>query len=239
MSIKEVTSTINGNNYKSEKSLDTADLRYIILTSELGNQMLDTVAPIYDQSKLTLYTFEAFAETLEKETAFVEGDFIRQMFPQTATWGISLWEDEYGITPDASKTIEQRRTYLMSAMCKKQPMTPQRLKQVVKGVTGYDSEIVEHVDDNTILVVVYGYVWNLKQLTDELNRKIPAHLNYILKISDIEDTGTATTAIGFAMTEFEHYDIDVFNPGEGGTIAITQTGFAIVEHEKIELEVSQ
>ena len=218
---------------------ETSNLRQSILTNYLGDTMLRMVAPIYDKSKAALYLFQSLGIVLQKETDFVAIDFIKQMFPQTTTWGITAWEDEYGIVHDTSKTIEQRRTYLMSVMYKKRPMTPKRLKQIVEGVTGYGSEIVENVADNTIIVIVYGYVWNLKQLTDELDRKIPAHLNYILRMSDIEETGVTTTAIGFAMTEFEHYEIDVFSPGEGGTIAITSTGFALTEHEKIELEVSQ
>lgn len=216
---------------------ETSDLRQSILTNDLGDTMLRTVAPIYDKSKAALYLFQALGTVLQKETDFVAVDFIKQMFPQTTTWGMKFWEDEYGIVTDTSKGIEQRRSYLISVMYKKRPMTPKRIKQIVKGITGYDSDVIENVADNTILINVYGYVLNLKQLTDELDRKIPAHLNYILRISEIDNNSIITS--GFVVTEFEHYEIDVFSSDEDRIIAITSTGFALTEHEKIELEVSQ
>ena len=158
MAIKNVNGTyynlsdVSNDNYNTE----TADLRNVILINELGNQMLDTVAPIYDLSALTLNVFESFGETLTKETDFVSGDFILQMFPQTVTWGIPLWEKEYGITPDASKNIEQRRQYLMGTMNKHSPITPHRVKDMVFAVTGKECEVEENTAPNTITVSIFG-----------------------------------------------------------------------------------
>ena len=195
---------------KTVNSLETADLRYIILTSELGNQMLDTVAPIYDQSKLTLYTFESFAETLEKETAFIKGDFISQMFPQTVTWGISLWEGEYGITPDVSKTLEQRRQYLMGAMYKHSPITPRRIKDIVYAVTGITSDVEEHTAPNTVTISLQGYVSNLNPLKSELDAKLPAHLNYVIYMADRMDIDVSTYS-GFGVHVLEKVKVEVTN----------------------------
>lgn len=187
---------------------ETSDLRQSILTNDLGDTMLRTVAPIYDKSKAALYLFQALSTVLQKETDFVAIDFINQIFPQTTTWGIKMWEDEYGIVPDSSKTIEQRRTYLMSVMYKKRPMTPKRLKQIVKGVTGFDADIIENVDDNTFLVIIRGYVWNLNPVKAELNAKAPAHLNYIIRMSELVENETST-ATGCAVTQFERYELEV------------------------------
>lgn len=187
---------------------ETSDLRQSILTNDLGDTMLRTVAPIYDKSKAALHLFQALGIVLQKETDFVAIDFIKQLFPQTTTWGISAWEDEYGIVTDTSKSLEQRRTYLMSVMYKKRPMTPKRLKQVVKGVTGFDAEIVENVDDNTFLVIIRGYVWNLNPVIAELNEKAPAHLNYIIRMSELVENETSTVT-GCAVTQFERYELEV------------------------------
>lgn len=188
---------------------ETSDLRQSILTNDLGDTMLRSVAPIYDKSKAALYLFQALGTVLQKETDFVAEDFIKQLFPQTTTWGITAWEDEYGIVHDTSKTIEQRRTYLMSVMYKKRPMTPKRLKQIVKGVTGFDADIIENVDDNTFLVIIRGYVWNLNPVIAELNEKAPAHLNYIIRMSELVDDVQATTYTGCAVTQFERFDLEV------------------------------
>ena len=48
-------------------SENSSDLRQEILTNEMGNIMIDMVAPVYDRSKVALYLFQAFGITLEKE----------------------------------------------------------------------------------------------------------------------------------------------------------------------------
>lgn len=184
------------------------ELRLKILTNELGDLMLDSVAPIYDNSALTLYTFQAFGKTLEKEMEFIEGDFIKQMFPQTATWGLDLWEDEYGIVTDASKTIEQRRHSLMAVMYKSKPMTPYNIKQLVYFVTGFDNEIEENTAPNTITIRINGYVKNINELRSVLDKKLPAHLNYLFKMEDKENVETISY-YGIGVHEFETINVEV------------------------------
>lgn len=186
------------------------DLRHVILINDLGDQMLDTVAPIYDLSALTLYVFEAFGETLTKETDFVAGVLISQMFPQTVTWGIPLWEDEYGITPDSSKTIEQRRQYLMDAMHKLSPITPRRIQDIVYTITGIKCDIEENTAPNTVTISLLGYFNNLQLLKSALNAKLPAHINYVISMAD-QETVNASTYSGFGMQEVEKVKVEVMN----------------------------
>lgn len=193
-----------------KQSLKTADLRKIILTNELGDLMLDTVSPIYDQSAMTLYAFEAFGETISQDRDFIEGDFIAQMLPQTATWGLRLWEDEYGITTDVSKTIEQRRQYLMGAMYKHSPITPKRIEEMVYAVTGTECEVEENTAPNTVTISIFGYVSNLKQLKNELDVKLPAHIHYLINTADQENISTATYS-GFGVQEVEKVKVEVMN----------------------------
>lgn len=182
-------------------------LRDIILTNELGNMMLDTVAPIYDQSKLALYVFQANGIVLSKETQFVNDDFILQIFPQTATWGLKYWEEEYGITTDESKTIDERRAYLMSVMFKKLPMTPYRVKQIVKGVTGCNCKVDDNTYQNSILIIIQGYVpGKITLLKNELDKKLPAHISYTIRMSENYEMETSTYT-GAGVSVLEHYEI--------------------------------
>lgn len=195
---------------KVKQSIEKSDLRQILLTSELGNIMLDTVAPIYDKSALTLYTFESFGETLSECTEFIDGDFIAQMFPQTATWGLRLWEDEFGIETDVSKNIEQRRKYLMGAMYKHTPITPKRVKDIVYSVSGLGSDVVENTSPNTVTISIYGYVSNMQQLKNELDAKLPAHINYLISTADQENISSETYS-GFGIHELEKVKVEVMN----------------------------
>ncbi len=188
---------------------DDKDLRNLILTNELGNQMLNMVAPVYDKSAVALYLFQALGIVLSKEVDFIP-DMINQMFPQTATWGLKYWEEEYGILPDESKSLDQRRKVLMSAIYKKSPMTPKRLEQIVESITGFDCEIIENIEPNTFLVTIRGYFPNIQIVKDSLNKKSPAHLNYIIKQAEL--TGIeVNSAIGATLTEYEHYEMEVLN----------------------------
>ena len=185
-----------------------SELRQNILTNPLGNRMLNMVAPIYDNSKVVLHLFQALGIVLEKQTDFVANDFIAQMFPQTATWGLDYWEDEFGIVTDVSKTIEQRRAYLMSVMYKKRPMTPKRLEQIVKGVTGLECEIKENVAQNTFLVIIRGYLKDTSNVCKELDKKAPAHLNYTMKMCELIEMGVNATTGAF-VSDFERYELEV------------------------------
>lgn len=181
---------------------DSVDLRQLILTNELGDIMLDMVAPIYDKSKLTLYVFQALGTTVSQDTDFINGDFIAQMFPQTATWGLPAWEDEFSITPDASKTVEHRRQYLMSVMFKHRPMIPYRIGQLVEGITGYKCEVVENYKPNTMLISIRGYYTNVTIIRAELDKKLPAHMNYILVTAEKTDLSTdRSSAFSVSVTE--------------------------------------
>jgi hypothetical protein len=189
---------------------NTEDVRQKILTNELGNRMLDTVAPVYDRSKLSLYVFEAIGKTLSYDLGFADGDFISQMFPQTVTWGIRLWEDEYGITPDERKTIQQRRQSLMSIMYKNKPITPYRIRQIVYAYTGKESDIQENASTNTITINIHGYISNLSVLKEELDRKLPAHLNYVIRTAETESIASQSYS-GFGLHEYEKINLEVMN----------------------------
>lgn len=185
-------------------------LRSKILTNELGNRMLDMVAPIYDKSKLALYVFQAIGTALSKETEFVAEDFINQMVPQKATWGLKYWEDEFGIIPDESKSLDQRRAYLMSVMYKKNPMTPYRIRQIVTGITNMECEVIENYAPNTFFVTIRGYFPNISIVKAELDKKTPAHLNYIVRMAELDGI-EVNTASGVAVTEYERYEVEVLN----------------------------
>lgn len=184
------------------------NLREIILTNELGNRMLDMVAPIYDRSALTLYVFQAFGIVLSKETYFIENEFIAQIFPQTATWGLKYWEEEYGITTDESKSIEERREILIISMYRKRPVTPYRIKQLVKSITGCESVVEENIQPNTMKIIVVGYVpGTLTALRNELDRTLPSHISYVLQMSEIYDMETSTYT-GGGVSLLETYNME-------------------------------
>ena len=53
-------------------------------------------------------------------------------------------------------------------------------------------------------------VMSQKAVTDELNKKAPAHLNYIVRMADIAELYSDTLS-GFAVSECERYELEVNN----------------------------
>lgn len=188
--------------------MGNVDMRYNILTNELGNQMLDMISPIYNHSEVTLHLFESFGETLEPLVYFVLNDFIAQIFPQTATWGLDYWEEQYGIPTDKSKTIEQRRAYFMSLKFNRPPMTPKRIESIVTGLTGFQCEVIDGVEVNKFDVIIRGYVNDLKTIKRTLDDKTPAHLFYDIKMAELVEL-KASTSLGFTVSECEKYKVEV------------------------------
>ena len=100
------------------------DLMEQILTSESAKQMIDYVSPIYGKSRIGLWLFQVIGLEIDDVKTICE-DIFDQIFVDRATWGLPIWEKEYGITPLPDQTIEQRRTQILQMRIKR-PLNPKR-----------------------------------------------------------------------------------------------------------------
>lgn len=173
-----------------------SDLRQEILTNELGNQMLNMVAPIYNNSKVTLYLFQAMGITLEQIVKFMSFDiennedgYISQIFLQTATWGLKYWEDEYGITPDPSWNYEQRRQNLLATLRYTAPITPQKIADRISSLLGVPVTVDEMPEQNAFEVVMHELVLDHSEAYKVIDKIAPAHLTYGIRTEEEENSG--------------------------------------------------
>lgn len=312
------------------------DLRPLILTNGLGNQMLDMVAPIYDRSKVALYLFQALGITLEKETEFFtlqfpvipdrsnlideiriefedDGDitekgifrhfeaggkifrvilsdnksgliyydecieyselepdkqyyadckyqlsyraytrlvdfvsgpteflsfmctltepgsvtlsiyevdhvleddekymdnFISQIFIQTATWGIPAWEKEYGITPDPSWSLEQRRQNIITALQYRAPITPKKLADRIAAILDIPVKVVDNVGPNTFEVILGKLILDYSKAIELIDRIAPAHLFYGIHVEE-EEVSNIGNYYKILTTEMEAVSVEI------------------------------
>ena len=119
-----------------------------ILTSEMGQKMLSEVSPRYGDAYVVLWLFQVMGLEMDKVMGWVES-LQDQVVPQTATWAIEYWEKQYGIAPNDSLTIEQRRQNVVNIMTGKRPMTPYRLENIVFAETGFKCRVEENTAKNT------------------------------------------------------------------------------------------
>lgn len=104
-----------------------------------------------------------------------------QLFPQTATWGIVLWEAEYDITPEPGQTLEQRRAKVLYEMNDRTPLTRNELTRKVERMTGAKVEILQHLMPYTLKIDATNPKQIPVSLIEDLREIIPAHLDFYVK----------------------------------------------------------
>ena len=165
------------------------DLMEQILTSKSAKQMIDYVSPVYGKSRIGLWLFQVIGLELDDVKTICE-DIIDQIFVNRATWGLSIWEKEYGITPLPDQTIAQRRAQI-SQMRVKKPLNPTRFEKIIKALSGVETKFIENTAKNTFQVNLYGVVNNYDEVVRRIDKLKPAHLLCDIRISDVMESETA------------------------------------------------
>lgn len=125
-----------------------------------------------------------FQRALEPLTAAQEAahdDFVAQLWPTTATWGLSAWEEALGIQTDAAKDTAFRRTRIVSKLRGSGPVTVEMIKNVAASFSGGDVEVIEYPAEYRFEVKFVGTIGippNMEDLTAALDEIKPAHLAY-------------------------------------------------------------
>ena len=158
-------------------------LREDILQSEAGQRMIETVTPIYDNSYVGLWMFEAMGREWDAFVNIIES-LKTELDPDTATWMLELWERRYGITPPSDATIEQRRQAVIQMRALPSPMTPYHLERYLETVTGRSVEVIENIDDYTFGIVITGgeadEPVSMESLRKHIRKHKPSHMAYEL-----------------------------------------------------------
>lgn len=176
------------------------ELMQKILTSEMGQKMLSEVSPRYGEAYVVLWLFQVMGLEMDKVMEWAE-TFQDQVVPQTATWTIEYWEKQYGIAPDNSLTIEQRRQNIVNVLTGKQPMTPHRLLNIAEAQTGFKCRIEENTGVNTFALYIDAMPEDvdLEALAETVKKVKPARL--VCNISCEDSIEQATTYVATAIQQ--------------------------------------
>lgn len=189
-------------NYRTE-------LMQAILKSPRAQKIIDYVSPIYGNSYVALWIYEAIG--------YVMGDIYDicdnlryETNPATATMLLDYWEDHYGIPRDTSLTVEQRRLRIIVKTQNRGPCNPHRLEMAVSSALGgVPVEITENVAKNTFLVNIREYVEDITPAVAVLERMKPAHLIYQIRMA-LQTVSEADIKIAIALTHSEQFKMEVF-----------------------------
>lgn len=121
-------------------------------------------------------------DTLTKELPQIAiADLIEQPFVSTATWGLAVWEQEFGSETDPSLSHTWRREILTAKIRGHGTATKQKIISAAIAFSGGDVEIDEYPKESRFVVRfvgVLGIPANMSGFIAMLNQMKPAHLDY-------------------------------------------------------------
>ncbi|MTI56166.1 YmfQ family protein [Geosporobacter ferrireducens] len=112
---------------------------------------------------------------------YIVDNLLKQCFVQTATWGLTFWERELGLTTDSSKAYEHRREIIWAKLRGAGTTTKVMIKNVAMAFSGGEVEVQEYPAEYRFVVRfigVKGIPANMPGLIQSLNEIKPAHLAY-------------------------------------------------------------
>ncbi len=157
-----------------------------IITSSEAKKMLHYVTKnFYDHSSAALRIFQAIGTEWDEMTNWSD-DLLNQFFPQSCTWSIPFWEQQYGILSDETLSLSVRRQKLIAKITYRAPVTPFALEQVLSSFTGFDTTVIENVAPYTFKIILspthdspsYSY----EQLFRLIQNSKPSHLSFNINV---------------------------------------------------------
>lgn len=184
------------------------ELMRTILTDEMAQNIIDWVPPVYGDSYVGLWIFQAIGTVLGEVRDICEA-LMSETSPATATLLLDQWEDQYGLLRDSSLTTEQRQARIIRNRLSRGPCNPVTLAMAVSNALGgIQVEILENVAKNTFAVVLADVVEDVTPAVAVLDRMKPAHLIYEFRVA--AQTATATrVGVGIAVTQSEIMEVEV------------------------------
>lgn len=179
-----------------------------ILTNTKAQEIIDYVSQIYGESYVGLWIYQAIGTVLGN-TESLASQLRYETNPATTTLMIAYWENAYGIQPDDTMTLQQRRNRIISVIGSRGAVTPARLASAISGALGgVQVEVTERTGPNQFRVMVRGAVRSLDPARAIIDKMKPAHLTYqIVGIEQMD--ANITLESGAAITQGIKYRVEV------------------------------
>ena len=184
------------------------ELMRSILTNETAQQIIDYVSPIYGDSYVGLWLFQAIGTALGEICEIAE-QLRHETTPATADLLLDYWEKSYGIPTDHNMTAEQRQNRLLVRTQSHGPANPARLSAAVSAALGGVAvEIIENVEPNTFLVNIRESVESVAPAVAAIEPMKPAHLICKVRVAS-QIISKADMKVAIALTHSEKYRVEV------------------------------
>ena len=132
-------------------------------------------------------TLNKIYKSQEEQLAVVlwqSDDLLKQGFIDTATWSLSVFEEEYGIKTNLNLSLEERREIIKAKKRGQGVCSIEMIKNVCEAFSGGEVNVIENSAPYTFtiqFVGVKGIPRNMNGLKETINNIKPAHLLYEFK----------------------------------------------------------
>lgn len=179
-----------------------------ILKNETAQRIIDFVSPVYGNSYVGLWIYQAIGVVLG-EVSDIADKLQYETSPVTSELLMDYWEDHYKIPRDANLTVQQRQQRILSKLVSRGGCTPSRMATAISAaLNGVGVDIEENVAKNTFRIYIREYVESFAPAVAVAERMKPAHLVYQIRVA----TRTVTQSeidVAVAMTRAEMYKVEV------------------------------
>lgn len=113
-------------------------------------------------------------------------EWVKQYYVHTATWGLDIWEQEYGLATDKNKGYELRREMILAKIRGNGTTTKDMIKNVAMAFSGGEVEVNEFPQEYRFeiqFIGIKGIPPNMAGLINALDEIKPAHLDFTFKYS--------------------------------------------------------
>ena len=176
---------------------------------EAATEMLSMISPIYDNSYIAQWLFHVMGIDAGKAKDIIRS-LPEEMFPETATLTLPLWEAAYSIEQNNELSIEERRLRILRKT-ERLPMNPVRLAKLLENVYGREFDIIEKINPYTFLIKTKhsDKIIDFTKLYDYVDDLKPAHMSYSVELG-LDNKIFA--AIGFAIGERKQIGVSEYTP---------------------------
>lgn len=151
-------------------------------TADLEKYLIDLtkyVPPFIYENNIEIKAIYTAQGTELGRLLYYLDDIKKQLHIDTATWGLSLWEEAYGIATNLNYSFEERREIIKAKKRGNETCTIALVKSVSRAFSGGEVNVIENTAPYTFTIQfigVKGIPKNMQGLINAIEDIKPAHL---------------------------------------------------------------
>jgi len=145
--------------------------------------LLEYMPSYYSNSAVFVNLLQAFTNEINTNNYSIT-DLENQLFIDTATWGLNIWERELNIYTDLSKPYIDRREFIKSKLRGSGTCTIEMIKNTALAYTNAEISVIEDNPNYTFKIKftgVKGIPRDVEAFKSTINAIKPAHLTYTVE----------------------------------------------------------